>query len=338
MVSKKLISIFLLLIILVSITGCGKMQAMKEMITSEEDQKDTAEKPTDSVEITVEQEDARDTVIYYKSDKNLLVPIKRKISWDTGIAKKTLSYMVNNDKNQTDMVKSGLNPVLPTGSEVIGMSVDEETGLAKVNFSKEILNTNDKVEEVSLVNAVVYTLTEFPTINKVQFMIDGGIKETLTYGTDVFDPIERRDINLVDNNGDSKVVVYYKGTTNGEYEYYVPVTKTVTAPSPDMYTALEELFEGPPESSGLYTDIPMGVELKGVEVKDGVAVVDLSGDTKENIMNQQAFDSMNKNIALTLSQFDEIEKVEMLIDGKTLEEAKMNLSTPESIPTFANEY
>lgn len=338
MVSKKLISIFLLLIILVSITGCGKMQAMKEMITSEEDQKDTAEKPTDSVEITVEQEDARDTVIYYKSDKNLLVPIKRKISWDTGIAKKTLSYMVNNDKNQTDMVKSGLNPVLPTGSEVIGMSVDEETGLAKVNFSKDILNTNDKVEEVSLVNAVVYTLTEFPTINKVQFMIDGGVKETLTYGTDVSEPIERRDINLVDNNGDSKVVVYYKGTTNGEYEYYVPVTKTVTAPSPDMYTALEELFEGPPESSGLYNDIPMGVELKGVEVKDGVAIVDLSGDTKENIMNQQAFDSMNKNIALTLSQFDEIEKVEMLIDGKTLEEAKMNLSTPESIPTFANEY
>jgi len=338
MVSKKLISIFLLLTILVSITGCGKMQAMKEMITSEDEQKDAAEKPTDSVEITVEQGDTRDTVIYYKSDKNLLVPIKRKISWDTGIAKKTLSYMVNNDKNQTDMVKSGLDPVLPTGSQVIGMSVDEETGLAKVNFSKDILNTNDKVDEVSLVNAVVYTLTEFPTINKVQFMIEGGIKETLTYGTDISEPIERRDINLVDNNGDSKVVVYYKGTTNGEYEYYVPVTKTVTAPAPDMYTALEELFEGPPESSGLYTDIPMGVELKGVEVKDGVAIVDLSGDTKESIMNQQAFDSMNKNIALTLSEFDEVEKVEMLIDGKTLEEAKMNLSTPESIPTFANEY
>jgi germination protein M len=105
-----------------------------------------------------------------------------------------------------------------------------------------------------------------------------------------------------------------------------------------MYTALEELFEGPPESSGLYTDIPMGVELKGVEFKDGVAIVDLSGDTKESIMNQQAFDSMNKNIALTLSQFDEVEKVEMLIEGKTLEEAKMNLSTPEAIPTFANEY
>lgn len=335
---KKIISIFLLLTTIFLVTGCTKLQSMKEMITDPDEKEESAKKQTETVEITVDEGDSRETVIYYKDKKNLLIPISRKISWDTGIAKKTLSYMVNNDENQTDMVKSGLEPVLPTGSEILGMSVDEETGLSKVNFSKEVLNTSDKVDEVSLVNAIVYTLTEFPTIQKVQFMIDGEIKETLTYGTDISEPIERRDINLVDNNGDSKVVVYYKGTTNGEYEYYVPVTETVATPTPDIYTALEELFEGPPESSGLYTDIPMGVELKGVEVKDGVALIDLSESSKESITNQQAFDSMNKNIALTLDQFDEIEKVEILIGGKTLQEAKMDLSSPTAIPTFANSY
>ncbi|MGO1713077.1 MAG: GerMN domain-containing protein, partial [Senegalia sp. (in: firmicutes)] len=304
---KKGISVFLLLIMIFLATGCTKLQSMKEMIRDPDDREEMTDKKTETVEIKLDEKDSRETVIYYKDKRNLLIPVSRNISWDTGIAKKTLSYMVNNDENQTDMVKSGLIPVLPTGSQVLGMSVNEETGVSKVNFSKEILNTSDKTEEVSLVNAIVYTLTEFSTIDKVEFMIEGEVKETLTYGTDISEPIERRDINLVDNNGDSKVVVYYKGTTNGEYEYYVPVTKTVASSTSDIYTAVEELFEGPPKDSGLYTDIPMGVDLKGIEVKDNVALIDLSEASKNTITNQQAFDSMNKNIALTLDQFEDIE-------------------------------
>lgn len=335
---KKIISLFVLMSLLITITGCGKLQAMKEMVTGSEDEVVDMPESTETVEITLE-EDGRDTVIYYKSRENLLVPVKRKIAWEEGIAKKTLNYMTKSEENQSDISSTGLEPIMPVGSQVLGMSIDKDTGLCKVNFSKEILNSENKVDEVNLVNGVVYTLTEFPTISEVQFMVDGKAMETLTYGTDISTPIKRRDINLVDNNeGDSKVVVYYKGTTNGEYEYYVPVTETVATPSPNMYTALEELFKGPPESSGLYTDIPMGVALQGVEVKDGIAFVDLSKDVKEKIVEQSAFDSMVKNIALTLDQFSEIEKVEILIDGKTLKEAKMDVLPSDAIPTFANEY
>ncbi|MBS4538018.1 GerMN domain-containing protein [Clostridium sp. D2Q-11] len=336
---KKIISLLVLITLIITMTGCGKLQAMKEMVTGSEDEiVEMTDESTETVEVTLEEE-GRETVLYYKSRENLLVPIKRNIPWETGIAKKTLGYLTKSEENESDMGSIGLEPIIPVGSQVLGMSIDESTGLCKVNFSEEILNSEDKVDEVSFINGVVYTLTEFPTISEVQFIVDGEILETLTYGTDVSTPIKRRDINLVDNNvGDSKVVVYYKGTTNGEYEYYVPVTETVATPSPNMYTALEELFNGPPESSGLYTDIPMGVALQGVEVKDGVAFIDLSEDTKEKIVDQSAFDSMVKNIALTLDQFSEIERVEILINGKTLEEAKMNVLPAEAIPTFANEY
>ncbi|MBS4535351.1 GerMN domain-containing protein [Clostridium sp. D2Q-14] len=338
--SKKIILLFVFISLIIMITGCGKLEAMKEMVTGSEEGVDTNESDTETTEITLEDdEDGRDTIVYYKSKENLLVPIKRSISWETGIAQKTLNYMVKSSDNEKEMSSIGLEPLLPEGSEVLGMSIDEESGLCKVNFSKEILNTEDKVEEVVLVNGLVYTLTEFPTISKVQFMIDGEVKETMTYGTDINDPIERRDINLVDSNeGDSKIVVYYKGTTDGEYEYYVPVTETVASQSPDMKIALEELFNGAPESSGLYTDIPAGVELQGVELNDGIVTIDLSESSKEKISSQSTFDSMTKNIALTLEQFNEIEKLEILINGETLKEAKMDISPVESIPTFANEY
>lgn len=339
MISKKIILLFVCISLIIMITGCGKLEAMKEMVTgSEEEVVDMTESETETLEITLE-EDGRDTIVYYKSRENLLVPIKRKISWEEGIAKKTLNYMVNSTENEVDVSAIGLEPLLPEGSEVLGMSIDEDSGLCKVNFSEEILNAEDKIAEVSLINGVVYTLTEFPTISEVQFIIDGEVRETMTYGTDINNPIRRRDINLVDNSeGDSKVIVYYKGTTNGEYEYYVPVTETVAAPSPDMNTALEQLFDGPPEASGLYTDIPTGVELQGVELNDGIATINLSENSKDKIASQATFDSMAKNIALTLEQFSDIEKVEILINGETLKEAKMDISPVEAIPTFANEY
>ena len=46
---------------------------------------------------------------------------------------------------------------------------------------------------------------------------------------------------------------------------------------------------------------------------------------------------MLKNIGLTLSEFDEIEKVELLVDGKGLEDLGMDIHTDMVIPAFANE-
>ena len=47
---------------------------------------------------------------------------------------------------------------------------------------------------------------------------------------------------------------------------------------------------------------------------------------------------MVKNIGLTLSQFDEVEKVELLIDGKGIEELGLEFNIDTTIPAFANEY
>ena len=47
---------------------------------------------------------------------------------------------------------------------------------------------------------------------------------------------------------------------------------------------------------------------------------------------------MVRNIGLTLSEFDEVEKVELLIDGKNLEDMGMNFQVDMTIPAFANEY
>lgn len=335
---RKLITLVMVLSLVITLSGCGALDKMKQAVTDTNEEDIEITESQDPIEITIE-ENTRDTVLYYKNRENLLVPVKRKIPWETGIAKAALRNMVDTEEIRNELSYIGLEPIIPMGTDVIGMSIDEENGICKVNFTSEILNSESEEDEMSLVNGIVYTLTEFPTISEVQLMVEGKIMDNFSYGTEVSNPIKRRDINLVEKGeGNSKVVVYYKSTTNGEYEYYVPVTIPVMAPNTNVYTALEELFNGAPELTGLYTDIPIGVSLQGVEVKDGIAFVDLSEDVKDTVMDQATFDSMQKNIALTLDQFNEIQNVKIMINGKTLEEANLDIESSETIPVFANEY
>ncbi len=84
---------------------------------------------------------------------------------------------------------------------------------------------------------------------------------------------------LEGDNQRSKVVVYYKGINFEEdYEYYVPVTIPTLAPMPNVYTALEVLFDGPPAELGLSSHIPQGTSFHGVDIKDGIAYIDISFD------------------------------------------------------------
>ena len=116
---------------------------------------------------------------------------------------------------------------------------------------------------------------------------------------------------------------------HNELEYFIPVTVPTLAPVANVYSSLDLLFEGPPELSGLYSDIPKDITLHGVEVKNGTAYVDISyGDLISDSEDQAVVDII-KNIGLTLGQFEEVETVELLIDGEVIN---------TTIPVFANEY
>ena len=336
---KKLIIVVLIFALGLSLYGCGAIETMKDLVSKDEADVEIIRSDEDEFD-TTEDSDLRDTVLYYQNENGYLVPVKRQIPWEEGIAKAALRNMMDTPVIREDIGMIGLKPVLPAGTEIIGMSINQDTGVCKVDFSEQVMDYQSKKEEENLVKGVVYTLTEFPNIEEVQIMVDGKVVSEMKYGTKIQKPLKREDINIVDSSvqGNSKVIVYYKGTSNGEYEYYVPVTVPTSAPNANVLTALEELFKGAPELSGLYTDIPNGVALQGVEVDNGIAYVDVQLEDEDVISDQATFDNMSKNIGLTLNQFSDISYVEILIDGQTLEEAGLDLMKQDTVPVFANEY
>jgi spore germination protein GerM len=67
--------------------------------------------------------------------------------------------------------------------------------LATVNFSPEIVSDfpGGSLMEAYLVEAIVNTLTEFPTIERVQILVDGGIVESIGGHVLILQPLQRRD-------------------------------------------------------------------------------------------------------------------------------------------------
>lgn len=328
MVNRRVITFGLIMVLGLTLLTVGKnLKSKKESVRNDEIQMVRSD---ENQIVELEEDGLRKTVMYFKNGDGYLVPVMRRIPWEEGIAKVTLKNMIDSPELREVLSLTGLSPVIPAGTDIIGITIDQETGLCRVDFSEDALNYDSEKEEENFIKGVVYTLTEFSAIKDVQILIGGKELPALEYGSDISKPIARADINLIGNAeyGSSKVTVYYKGIADDELEYFIPVTIPTLAPVANVYSALDVLFEGPPELSGLYSDIPKGVELHGVEVKDGTAYVDITYDDLED-SDDRAFINIMKNIGLTLGQFSEIETVELLVDGEIIN---------TTIPVFANEY
>lgn len=329
MVNKRIILFGLIIVLGLTVLQMGK-NFIDKRLAMEDDEIEMIQSDEEIVNIA-EEDGMRKTVMYFKNSDGYLVPIMRKIPWEEGIARVTLSNMVDSPELRETLRGTGLLPVIPAGTEIVGITIDDETALCKVDFSEDVLNHQTEKDEENFIKGVVYTLTEFPAIEKVQILVGGKVLPNMTFGGSIEGPIARENINLLGNisDGSSKVVVYYKAMDVEEYEYFIPVTIPTLAPVANIYSALDLLFEGPPMDMGLLSDIPRDIMLHGVEVKDGTAYVDISYDNYIDPSDDILFSNLAKNIGLTLSQFKEIETVELLIDGEIINSA---------IPVFANEY
>ncbi|MCT4606058.1 MAG: GerMN domain-containing protein [Marinisporobacter sp.] len=338
---KRVVAIGLILCMIISLAGCANpIQMVKGLFEDEEQSASNIIESGDDAQMS---EGLRNTVLYYKDEKGFLIPVMRKIPWTEGrgIAKEALRAMIDNPANRKGIEEIGLIPTIPANTEIRGMSIKD--GTCKVDFSSDFSNYFSKEEETALVKAVTYTLTEFPTIDRVQLMINGKAPNSLEFGTKTSQALTPQDINYISaEESDNKVVVYYEGTTNGLESYFVPVTKGIAKKDPkstNALDALDALVEGPPEGLGLYSEIPKGTHVVDIDMKESIACINLSEEILQIVDNEGAVDSVAKSFGLTVKeQNPEVAGVKLFVNGKELKLGKENKEDPVVVPTFANQY
>ena len=153
-------------------------------------QDETPATPGDTSSVGIEM---RPTVLYLAdSSFEGVVHLPTEIPRVVGIAKSAVSHLVDDIANNHLISGTALKLPLPSSTRVLGATVKED-GLCKIDFSEELLNCSDADHERVAVDAIVYTLTEFATIERVQFMVEGEVIESMPHGTNISQPLQRKE-------------------------------------------------------------------------------------------------------------------------------------------------
>jgi germination protein M len=342
--NKRIFFLTLIVILALLLSGCtNPIDIFKTFIFGEPQQEDKdlpdgedniiedVEEDTNNVDIF--EEDSYQITLYYKDSGDYIVPVVRNFKKEEGIAKAALSALVDSTENRNELKVLGLQPVLPANTQ-IELAIKED-GLIRASFSDDILKMESKQQEESMVSALVYTLTEFETIDKVQILVNNEIRDSLTYGTEVGEPISRGNINALNNTIEgehARLTLYMYNNPTGQYTYFVPVTKNVPSNSRNIETALKELVASKGEFQNLHFNIPEGTTVFGVNMEDGIAYVNFSEHLTE-MTDVGEISNLTKAIALTLKEFEGVQGVKLAIDGENALESEVI-----SVPTFANSY
>ena len=272
------------------------------------------------------------TVVYYQDNYGYLVPVMCEVPYEDGIAKATLNRMVKSAANDMQAARLGLRTVIPEGVE---MELDIADGRARIDmkFDGE-LEFADAAAESNMIIAIVQTLTEFDSVDSVEFLFNGQQKEFLPNGTDVSGRFTRGDINpeteSLPTSASAKVnplTLYFPGESSS---VVVPVTRLVYSDA-DINTAVLEMTRGP-MSDALTEAIPDGCGLIGVEVENGVAKINFTKEFMQIVNDIDGGRLALKALTVTCTQFDNVESVEIYVEGEKWDTGEGTLATP----TFAN--
>ncbi|MGG3626431.1 GerMN domain-containing protein [Bacillus gobiensis] len=340
------------------LSGCGLFQsdnASEEIdppehnITYEDnaeemEQAKSEETAENGGEASEEQAEIVKTEIYLIDKNGYVVPQTLPLPKNEGIAKKALEYLVTGGPI-TELLPNGFRAVIPQDTTV---SVDIKDGTAIADFSNEFKNYQPE-DEQKILQSITWTLTQFPTVDKVKIRMNGhDLKEMPVGGTPITEDLSREDgINLdtasvTDYTATRPLTVYYIGQSD-DATYYVPVTERVsTSETNDIKAAVEKLAEGPDAGNkGLLSEFSGDLELASdPTLTDGDLTLDFneeiygSADEEKKVISSHVLNS----IVLTMTEQPDIKSVSLMVNGKAdLETEEGNkLSKPVTRPVQVN--
>ncbi|MBQ6298306.1 MAG: GerMN domain-containing protein [Selenomonadaceae bacterium] len=133
-------------------------------------------------------EQSMNVKVYYPDDSGMkLVEVEREIIVDDSVDKYTAAV----ETLMEEPTEENLTRIFPKNAAIRSVTVRD--GLATVDFDGSILKgfVGGSTGEEFLIGSIVDTLTNFPEVKRVKFLVDGNEIETLSGHMDLSTPLER---------------------------------------------------------------------------------------------------------------------------------------------------
>jgi len=280
--------------------------------------------------------------LYYQDADGYIVPVTRKLAKQEGIARAAINCLIDSSLNREEVEYYGLYPVLPKGTSIRGLTIRD--GTAVIDFSSELLNYDSKRAEINIISSVVYTLTEFNTVQNVKILVDGRQKDKLKFDTDISKELNRQNVLI---NSDrinlrqdmKKFDVYFYKVANERFSYILPVSEETSGTGNDAIISeiIARLGEDP-EREVLVTELPKGTRLIGSSIEADTVTLNISRELTDYGGNAREEGILNQ-ILFSMGQIEGVSKVKILIAGEatTLPEGT-DLTHSMTIPSAINNY
>lgn len=231
---------------------------------------------------------------------------------------------------QLGIKTDGIKPTIPENIKINSVSVSDN--IVTIDFSSSYLGIAS-VDEVICRSSIVWSLTSLDFLESVIFSVEG--EPLLSKDGEPYGPMNRQNI-LIDpvvsaTTTEYAILKLYFSNADATDLIVEDRVVEVNANQPRERTILEQLIEGPKEE-GNYATIPTDTKIMDVTTtSDGVCYVNLS----QEFVSKHSGGSTGElltiySIVNSLSELDEVKKVQFLIEGEKMESFKghIDFSTP----------
>lgn len=256
--------------------------------------------------------------VYAKDEKGFVAPIALQVEKTEGTAKRALEYMVEGGPSQ-GRLPAGFTSLLPKGTEIKGINIKDK--LAIVDFSNSFTDYNLQ-DERKILEGITWTLTSFPTVDKVQIRVEGKALKEMPVGETPLDEALTREmgINLeksehVEYGQTTPVTLYFLNQNQEEYSYYVPVTRLIKRTDEVAEAVVQQLIAGPNEKTGLSAVMTPGAELLKVSKAEDIITVNFS-DKMLGPDHKAPAEALRAVVLSLTENAGAATKVQILVNGK----------------------
>lgn len=260
----------------------------------------------------------RSIILYYQDQQGTLIPVTRRVSKEEALASLAINGLIDSAMNREELEYYGLYPILPKGTEILGINLKE--GNATIEFNDKLLDYSSQIAENSIITAIVYTLTEFSTIDKVKIWIKGNSTSKLKFGTDISEYLSRENVLINSSRVNTKLGLrkfdgFLFKNINEKFTYILPVSIELSEMNVDK--TIEKMVNSlanEKQNKGLYTQLPAKSGLLRGEIKGDVLTLDFNKEFS-NYGGNAREDGILKQILYSAKQFKGINRIKLFVEG-----------------------
>lgn len=243
------------------------------------------------------------------SEKNDIIEKAKEIINSLTINTKVKNYLNNN-----------LKQLIPEKTTLLDIQQDND--ILKLNFSKELLNVSPDLED-KMIEALIYSLTELPGINKIMLFVNGDMLLKLPNSNKSLPSILSRDygINKVYDittlTPINKMTLYYYINIDNVYNA-VPVTLFTNDDTSKIEVIVKNLKSSLAYQTDLVSFLNNNTKLLDYEINENTIKLNFNNSLLDNFYDDSLLEEVKYAISSSIKDFLNISDISFYVDGHAI--------------------